>query len=490
MPKTFFKTEQMTALKDIPRGGQIHLIGVCGVAMGQLAVELASMGYKVSGSDKEFYEPMGSFLKGSNIEIKKGYAAANVPPNVDLVVIGNTVSYGHPEVAVIEERSLPYTCFPRLLCESIIAGKLSIVIAGTHGKSTTTAMTTTILRAAGSDPSYFVGGVIAGFDTSLHRGEGNISVVEGDEYDDVFFSKKAKFTHYSPDTFVINAIEYDHADLYPNIESIKDAFRSGVSLIPQDGKLVACIDFPIVKEMLAEWRKSLKCNIITFGVDAAADYRIASRQTHGFAQNVQVKVSAGTVFSFSLPAIGEYNARNALAAIIVTSLNGLSLEQATEALKNFQTVKRRQEVRFDRAGIVLIEDFAHHPTAVYAILSGVRDAYPDKKIWAVFEARSNTSRRKVFERNYLQSFSAADQAIIAEVVARELDTGQELIDVHELAESVSKSGVPCQVLPDAQTIATNLMENVSSNDVIVVMSNGSFGGLPALLEAALEEAYP
>lgn len=487
MPKSYFSIDHTQSLKNVSTGGRIHVIGVAGVAMAQLAVELTKKGFLVSGSDKDFYEPMGSYLRNSPVTLFKGYAADNIPPNVDLVVIGNAISYGNPEVDVVEQRGLPYTCFPKLLQETIISGKQSIVVAGTHGKSTTTAMIASTLLKLGGDPSYFVGGVAQDLPLSLARGGGKQSVVEGDEYDSAFFAKVPKFSFYTPDIAIINAIEYDHADIYPDVESIKNEFRTLLKSLPAGGAALCCTDYEHVRSIVDELRPSLPCMVITFGCSPDADIHITSRTQEGLTQRVTATGKNVGTIQFSLPVSGVYNARNALVTIIVATMCGFSLDAARDAVATFKAVKRRQELRFDKHGVMLIEDFAHHPTAVHETLSGLREAFPTKTMWAVFEPRSNTSRRKVFQEAYVEAFQSANHAILCDVEARTIDAGHDLIDVSTLCDEITARGVPAVCLSDAKAIQERILQSIGNNDLIVLMSNGSFGGLPASLEAALRE---
>jgi UDP-N-acetylmuramate: L-alanyl-gamma-D-glutamyl-meso-diaminopimelate ligase len=489
MPKSHFSIDNVTSLASLPKGGRIHVIGVAGVAMAQLAVELTKQGFLVSGSDKDFYEPMGSFLRNSSVTLLKGYAAANVPSPVDLVVIGNAVSYENVEVSVVEERKLPYSCFPRMLHETIIAGKRSIVVTGTHGKSTTTALIASTLLKLGGDPSYFVGGIAKDLPMSLARGEGAYSVVEGDEYDSAFFAKVPKFSFYHPYICVINAIEYDHADIYPNVESIISVFREMVVKMSANGTVLCCIDYPHVRDLVQEIRGRVAARIVTFGSALDAEISIVTREHVGLSQRVTARSETLGEFTFSIPMTGGYNARNALVTVVVAMMSGYSLEQACEAVATFKAVKRRQEIRYDRRGVTLIEDFAHHPTAVQETLSGIREAFPTRKIWGVFEPRSNTSRRKVFQEPYVSAFRSADEVVLCQVVSREIDANQELLDVDTLSAKIGEGGTSSRALPDPKAIEEFLLAHVGTNDVIVVMSNGSFGGLPQSLETALARRF-
>lgn len=489
MPKDFFSVDAITSLSSIPESSRIHVIGVCGVAMAQLAIALAERGYVVSGSDKDFYEPMKSLLEGSSVEINRGYCEENVPLDAKLVVIGNAISYGNPEVDVVERESLPYTCFPKLLQETAIAGKHSIVVAGTHGKSTTTALTAYMLSETGQSPSYFVGGVVQSLPKSLCVGTGLVSVVEGDEYDSAFFAKVPKFTFYTPDTAIINAIEFDHADIYPDIEAIEAQFEELVRLLGEDGTAICCTDFPRVKELTHVWRKRYSCRFITFGVDSDADCRIVERSSHSSSQRITVIGALfGGGYTFDLPMLGEYNARNAVAALLAVCERGISLDSACEALKRFKNVKRRQEIRGKKNGVLIIEDFAHHPTAVEQTLAAIREAYPQARLWAVFEPRSNTSRRTVFRDDYIQALGKADRVVLKEVQARAIDDGIDLISVADLSDAILAAGTPSRCFEDVDSIRDfiwNSVEDGASDDtvteVVVVMSNGSFDGLPQIL---------
>jgi UDP-N-acetylmuramate: L-alanyl-gamma-D-glutamyl-meso-diaminopimelate ligase len=492
MPKDFFSISKTTSLHSLKPGATIHVIGVCGVAMAQLSIALAERGFVVSGSDKEFYEPMKSLLAESAVQTKLGYQREHVPLSADLVVIGNAISYGNPEVDVVEENNLPYTLFPKILQEVAISGKHSIVVTGTHGKSTTTALIATLLLQDNKNPSYFVGGVAQALPQSLAVGTGGFSVVEGDEYDSAFFAKVPKFSFYTPDTVVVNAIEYDHADIYPNVEAIENEFTKLVTGLKSTGTAICCIDFPIVKRLVAEWKKQAQCEILTFGADPEADFTIVERETTGLSQRVTVSGPGLGGCTVQLPMVGEYNARNALAAIVVSQIVGMELGKVVEYLAEFKAVKRRQEIRARKNGVVLIEDFAHHPTAVAQTVQAIREAFPNSKLWAVFEPRSNTSRRKVFQEEYVKAFRQADRVLLKNVQARANDAGLELIDVRVLSDSIAASGVSSVCLDDVTSIREYLWKEISRTgsddrvrDVVFVMSNGSFDGLNEALQKDL-----
>lgn len=489
MPKDFFKTQNCRSIASLKAGAKIHVIGVSGVAMAQLAIQLAKHGFNVSGSDKDFWEPMGSLLKKSNVSTKHLYKREHVPLDADLVVIGNAISYGNDEVAVVEENNLPYTCFPKALFETVIANHHSIVVSGTHGKTTTTALTAFVLSQISNDPSYFIGGASQDLPESLHAGRGQFSVVEGDEYDSAFFAKVPKFSFYKPNTCIVNAIEFDHADIYPDVEAIKREFDGMVRGMTAQDLAVCAIDFPHVAQLCARWKEDTKAKVITFGESLDADVRLIERKASGFSQQVRCVSKQWGEFSLDVPMSGAYNAKNAVAVYITCRSLGFKHAEICSAIKKFQRVKRRQEIRFDQDGITLIEDFAHHPTAVLETLQGIREAFPDRRLWAIFEPRSNTSRRKVFQDDYIKAFTVADQALLARVEQKSIDSGHELLDVSTLAEKISTAGTPTRCPGVAPEIQAILEKEVRSGDVVVIMSNGAFGGLIASYETSLRARH-
>lgn len=453
--------------------------------MGQLAKALADKGFEVSGSDKEFYEPMGSFLKDSSLKLFRGYREENVPSDVSLVVIGNAVSYGHPEVDLVEKQNLPYSFFSKLLYETAIEGRTSIAACGTHGKSTVAGMVASVLVKLKQDPSYFIGGVVHDLPSSLHAGTGSLSIVEGDEYDSAFFAKVPKFDFYAPDICIINAIEFDHADIYSNLEAIKTVFSLMVERLSGKAVLICCSDYPVIKELLSEWQKKTKAEIITFGEDNSATFRITERKQNGTLQSFNLESSNGDI-EIKIPLIGLYNARNAAATVIACMHAGIPEDKITTALSSFQKVKRRQEIIIDSEELVLIEDFAHHPTAVAGTIAAVKEAFPDRELYAVFEPRSNTSRKKVFEDAYIKAFSMADFALISEVKKRALDTEDDIMDVSTLVEQISeRTEAQALCLSGADAIVEWLTQNGAEKRVVLVMSNGSFDGIIEKLKSSL-----
>lgn len=475
MPKSYFKLENQTKLSDLKKGARIHFIGVAGVAMGNLAIALSSK-YQVSGSDKEFYEPMGSLLKDSKIKLYKGYSEKNLEDTPDLVVIGNAISYEHPEVLVVEENKIAYTSFSSLLYDFIIKGKTSIVACGTHGKTTTSAITSFIAKELNLNPSYFIGGKVAGFQKSLVKDNGILSIVEGDEYDDVFYSKQSKFMHYKPDICIINAMEFDHADLYSDFNAIKKTFYNLAVSLKEDAFLIYNHDSPELNAAIKEWKKNFKCKILSFGEDQNSTLSLKSREVFEFTQKVTISLE-GRDYSFNLNIPGIYNVKNVMASIFALSKAGVDLMDSTKAVENFSGVSRRQENHYNKNGILVIEDFAHHPTAIKLAINSMREAYPNKKIISVFEPRSNTSRLKVFYDDYLEAFKNSDISILQ---APELKANLEqadLLDVSQLAKELTEKGHKTFSFKELDEIKDYILKEINENCLVLIMSNGSFGGL-------------
>jgi len=453
--------------------------------MAQLAVALSEMGFEVGGSDKEFYEPMAGLLARSNVRLFKGFDRQNIASDAALVVVGNAVVYENPEVQSVEERGLPYTLFPRLLFDSVIKGKHSIVISGTHGKTTTSAMGAFVLEKLGCEPSYFCGGIVHDLPSSLRRGAGAVSIVEGDEYDSAFFAKVPKFSFYAPDTLVVTSIEFDHADIYPDLKSINREFTALVTSRPPSAAAVICVDDPNLRVLAAEWRVSAQCRIITYGEAQGSDWQIVGSSEENGRQHGRFRDPQGKEFEVSIQLAGAFNLKNALSVIISLERAGVETSRSLEALRDFRGVRRRQEIRAETGGITLIEDFAHHPTAVRETVRGLRSRYPGRRLVAVFEPRSTTSRRRIFRDEYVQAFSQAHEVVLCKVVGRSLDSGLELLDVGELAEAIKTAGVPARAIESPEIIYRYLTDSMKSGDVVLVMSNGSFGGLIEKLIGAI-----
>ncbi|NMC63776.1 MAG: hypothetical protein GYA55_11490 [SAR324 cluster bacterium] len=476
MPKNYFQVNRSTSLSALTAGAKIHVIGVSGVAMAQLACLLVEKGYEVSGSDTDFWEPMGGLLKRSSVKLKHGYKAENISANPDLVIIGNAIRYENPEVQEVEIKGYSYSFFPKLLSELVIKDRHSIVISGTHGKTTTTALGAFVLDSLGTNPSWFLGGEALQLESSLHVGTGSLSIVEGDEYDSAFFAKCPKFSFYRPDTLIVTSVEFDHADIYKDLESIKKEFTKLVCNMPISGRVLVCDETSLMKELVAEWRAGWRGTLLTYGCKESDYALLKCRQSDGV-HIFEFRDPNGRNYTGTLRLTGNYNAQNALAIFGVCQLYGLASQEVLEAIGRFTGVKRRQEVRSSSNGIVIIEDFAHHPTAVLKTLEGIREAYPKHRIFVVFEPRSNTSRRKIFQNEYINALSHADIVAISNVVPRHNDTGVELLDVSDICATLRKQGIEADMLPDYVALKDHIISKAKVGDVIVMMSNGSFGGI-------------
>lgn len=482
MTSNYFSIENCTALSSLPKGAHIHFVGVCGVAMGQLALSLSSSGYAVSGSDKEFYDPIASLLRASKVTLFNGYAAGNISKDIGLVVIGNSVPSSNPEVIAVEEQRLAYTCFPQALSEEIINGRYSIVVSGTHGKSTTTALIAHTLQSAGLDPSFFVGAEVASLSQSLHRGTGSFSVVEGDEYDSAFFAKVPKFHFYSPRLLIVNALEFDHADIYESLEMIAVEFDTLVRSVPTEGIVLACVDFPHIASALERWRGPSKAPIITFGEHESAAWHIASICYESQEMEVAVRTPEGEQIHIRSKLFGRFNARNLVAAYVAAKTASIAAPDILQALSTFSGLTRRQQVLFD-GPLTLIEDFAHHPTAVREILVGLHERFPGRRILSAFEFRSNSSRRAVFFEEYRDAFQMSDQVFLLTVQARERDANIVLLDVDALVGELSGNGKEAYSFASVEALRDQMVTAAKPDDVVVIMSNGSFEGLASDVRA-------
>ncbi|MBI3785488.1 MAG: UDP-N-acetylmuramate:L-alanyl-gamma-D-glutamyl-meso-diaminopimelate ligase [Deltaproteobacteria bacterium] len=460
---------------------RIHLIAICGVAMSALAGMLKQRGYEVSGSDENVYPPMSTVLERLGIEIRQGFGAENLADRPDLVVVGNKVSRNNSEVVALLESGIPYVSLPQALAELFIADRRSVVVGGTHGKTTSTAMLAWVLEQAGRDPSLMVGGEVIDFGGNCKLGRGEHFVIEGDEYDTAFFDKGPKFLHYRPQAVLLTAVEFDHADIYRDLDHVKEAFRKLVALLPAGAPLVVAADFAHARDVVRERR-----DVELFGLAEDADWRITHLHDDG-ATVFDVVHHGVHVCTARIQQPGAINARNALGVFVMARALGLSAPEILPGLASFRGVARRQEVVGELKGITLIDDFAHHPTAVAGTLAAMRLRYPKRNLWAVFEPRSNTSRRKIFQREYVEAFSAADRVIIGGVFQKDSDAlaKDELFSPEQLARDLNERGTRTRAYAEIETIVTAIARNAKPGDVVVLMSNGGFGGLRQKLVAAL-----
>src|SRR5262245_24715014 len=460
----------------------IHLIGICGTAMATLAAMLKRRGHTVRGSDQGVYPPMSDFLAAEGIHAFDGYRGEQITADLDLVIVGNAISRGNPELEDVLERKIRYCSLPEAIREQFLWGARSIVIAGTHGKTTTTAMTAWLLTHGGLDPSMLVGGIAKNFDggSSYRIGQGRDFVIEGDEYDSAFFDKTAKFLKYLPDIAVVNNVEFDHADIYADFDAIRLAFRRLTNLVPRNGLLILGADSPAARELAA----AAKSRVQTVGTSDDADWRIHDYTTVNGTSRFRVGRHGESFGSFELPVVGLHNARNATAAIAVATEVGVSVERIAEGLRSFAGVKRRLEVVGIADGVTVYDDFAHHPTAVAETLSGLRASIPDARIWAVFEPRSASSCRRVFQGDFAKAFGSADEVIIAPVFRSTLPEAERL-SIPQLIDDLKCSRLSARNPDSIDHIIDIIVREHRSGDLVVLMSNGGFGGIHQKLLHAL-----
>ena len=465
---------------------RIHLIGICGTAMATLAAMLKRKGRDVRGSDQDVYPPMSDFLAGEGIPVLSGYHAEHITSDIDFVVVGNAISRGNAELEEVLDRKIRYGSLPEAVRDHFLWGARSIVIAGTHGKTTTTSLTGWLLTSGGADPSMLVGGVAMNFGehgSSYRLGGGREFVIEGDEYDSAFFDKTAKFLKYVPDIAVVNNVEFDHADIYPNFEAVALAFRRLVNLVPRRGLLLVGADDAGARALAA----SAVSRVATFGLSEGVDWQ-AHDLTAGAAQTVFKVRRGGLPFGqFEMPLVGAHNVRNALAAIAVATEVGITPERIGEGLRTFLGIKRRLEVVGTADGVTVYDDFAHHPTAVAETLAGLRASNPAARIWAVFEPRSASSCRRIFQEDFVRAFAGADEVIVAPVFRSKLPEAERL-SVPELVHSLHANGQSAHEAESIDEIVASIVRRHRAGDLVVVMSNGAFGGIHGKLLQALSAA--
>ncbi len=462
----------------------IHLLGICGTGMGSFAGLLKAAGHHVRGSDDNVYPPMSEKLEAWGIEVKKGYRAENLDPAPDLVIIGNVIRRTNPEAQAVVERGLEYTSFPKALGELFLQHTHSVVVAGTHGKTTTTSLLAWMLSSAGRDPGLLVGGVPGNFGEGFRVGGGEHFVVEGDEYDTAYFDKVPKFIHYHPRTAIITSIEFDHADIYESVERIESEFDRLVALLPGNGLLIACAS----DERVLRCAGKARCQVVTYTArpEIDADLRAEGIRVSERGTEFEVVTKDGARRTFALPLAGLHNVENALAAIAFADHAGLSREEITRGLESFLGVARRQTVRAEVSGVRIIDDFAHHPTAVKETVTAVRLRYPTGRLFSVFEPRSATSSRAYFQAQYTQSFEGASSVIIAEVGRPEI-AAEERLDIDRLAKDLNLPERPAIAIRNVEQIVEHLRHEARPGDTILIMSNGAFGGIYGKLEQALAQ---
>ncbi len=464
----------------------VHLIGICGTAMASLAGMLQTRGHRITGSDAAAYPPMSDQLRCMGIEPMQPYNEGNLQPTPDLVVIGNAISRGNPELEAVLDRRVPFTSMAALIHDEFLRGHEPLVVAGTHGKTTTTSMAAWIFQVASQAlpslrPSFLIGGVAENFGTSFAVHDTRPFLLEGDEYDTAFFDKGPKFLHYFPQAAILTHVEFDHADIYADLAAVKTAFKRLVNIIPRSGRLVAFDGSSAVSECV----ERAFCAVERYGFQADSHWRIVDFKP-GATSRWTLLRDGQHFANLQLPMPGEHNALNATAAAALAAGEGIGADQITEALRTFESVKRRLQVRAQVDGITIIEDFAHHPTAIRETLRALRGAYPDRRLIAILEPRSNTLRRNVFERELIESLSLADQVVLAEVYQSGNIPKEERLHIAAVLDGLHTANVSAQVLPNADVITDTLTPTLRRGDVVAILSNGGFGDIYTKLPAALE----
>jgi len=451
----------------------IHLIGICGTAMASLAGMLKQRGFRVTGSDAAAYPPMSTFLQSLNIPLAQPFAEANLTPRPDLVVVGNAISRRNVELEYVLDERIPFRSLPQILRDQFLFGKEVLVVAGTHGKTTTTSMLAWIFEKADLKPSFLIGGIAENFGSSFGLGEGRYFILEGDEYDTAFFDKGPKFLHYFPDAVILTSIEFDHADIYKDLDAVETAFKRLVNLIPRRGRIIAFDSGESVDRCL----ERALCPVERYGSTARATWQLANLKFGADRTSWTVLCEGRPWADFEFPLAGEYNVWNATAAAALAADFGVPKEVIADALRSFQSVKRRLEVKAEINGITIIDDFAHHPTAIEQTLRALRARYPSARLWAVLEPRSNTMRRNVLQEALGNSLALADEVIIANVFKSEAIPEAERLDLNQVAADIQKKGRIVKIMPDADVIVAALAPQLRSGDVVAILSNGGFGGI-------------
>ncbi len=463
----------------------VHLIAVAGTGMGTLACMLADRGFRVTGSDLNIYPPMSDQLNGAGISVQKGFSAEHVVSDrPDLVVIGNAVPEDNPEARAAVEAAIPYLSFPDAVHHFFLRGKHVVVVSGTHGKTTCTSLLGWILTSTGQDPSVLIGGVARNFDSSFRLGEGEHFVVEGDEYDSAYFDKSPKFLHYGAQSLLLTSCEYDHADIYGSVEEIQEAFRSLVVSVPPDGRIVAANDPELVRAIIEDARAPVE----GYGFREGALWRVSDVAFDEAGTGFTIWRGQERVARAKVPLHGRHNVENVLGSVALASHLGVEPGEAASALAEFRGVRRRQEVRGEAAGVVVIDDFAHHPTAFRETIAAMRARYPGRTLWAIFEPRTQTSRRRIFEEEFGDVLAGADRVVIAGVYRPEQIPEGERLRTEKVAEGLRARGVDAVQLDDVDEIVEHVVRGRTGSDVALIMSNGDFGGIWERLLARLRQS--
>jgi UDP-N-acetylmuramate: L-alanyl-gamma-D-glutamyl-meso-diaminopimelate ligase len=446
----------------------VHFVGICGTAMASVAAALKDKGVAVTGSDQNVYPPMSTFLAERQIEVSNGYAERNLAYKPDLVVIGNAISRGNPEAEFVLDHKLRYCSLPELLKDFFICGKRSLVVAGTHGKTTTASLLAWVFEHNGLNPSYLIGGIPNNLGQGARFTDSEWFIIEGDEYDTAFFDKRSKFVHYLPEVAILNNLEFDHADIFENLDAIKLAFKRLINLVPRNGLLLANGDDANLSPLL----NVTHCPVKRFGLGVSESNAVGAFNIRYGPTATEFEIPS---FKFHLNLVGELNVRNALAVVACAKHCGLKNHQIQSAFDTFKGIKRRMEVRGIVGGVTVVDDFGHHPTAIRETLRALRIKYPHQKVWAVFEPRSNTTRRNVFQTELAMSFADANAVVVSQVARLEQIAVEERLNPEKLMQDLKDLGKDAAYLPDVDAIVAHLAKSVSGGDVVCVFSNGGFG---------------
>jgi UDP-N-acetylmuramate: L-alanyl-gamma-D-glutamyl-meso-diaminopimelate ligase len=451
----------------------IHLIGICGTAMASLAGMLQERGFRVTGSDAASYPPMSTFLESLGVPVAQPFAEANLNPRPDLVVVGNALSRGNVELERLLDERIPFCSLPQILHDEFLVGKDVLVVAGTHGKTTTTSMLAWIFETAGLQPSFLIGGIAENFGRSFGLGQGKHFILEGDEYDTAFFDKGPKFMHYFPDSVILTSVEFDHADIYKDLDAVETAFKRLVNLVPRRGRIIG---FDAGASMDGCLQKAF-CPVERYGASDHAHWKIANLKlgAEGTSWSVMRDGKAWADFDFALG--GEYNVWNATVAAALAANYEVSKDVIAKALQTFRSVKRRLEVKAEVHGVTIIDDFAHHPTAIEQTIRALRARYPQSRLWVVLEPRSNTMRRNVLQDALARSLALADQVVVAAIFKSEAIPEAERLDLNRVIDEIKRRGKQARILADADAIVTAIAPELRARDVVAILSNGGFGGI-------------
>jgi len=436
----------------------IHFIGICGTAMGSVAAMCQQLGYAITGSDEHSYPPMSTFLMSHGISLATEYHSSNLDHLPDLVVVGNAMKRGNPEVERLLDDRWDYCSLPELFQEFFLRGKHSIVVAGTHGKTTISSLLAWVLESAGLSPGFLIGGLPTNFGMGARVGDDKMYVVEGDEYDTAFFDKRSKFVHYQPDIVILNNIEFDHADIFPDLDAVKRSFRQLVSIIPRRGLLIANREDPAVCAVTT----GAQCRVLYF--------------------------DPSNFNGYTIPLSGAHNVHNAAAVAVCASELGLSREQIQQGFSTFRGIKRRMEVRGEVRGVTVLDDFAHHPTALAQTILAIREKYPERRVWALFEPRSNTTRRSIFQQELADSLALADGVFVGRVDRVTELAEEERLNPELVVETVRQSGTIAEFAPTTETLLGKLVPQLQPDDLVAVFSNGQFDGIHEKLLDSLRQS--